>query len=161
MENINDAAVQATEEITKAKPYTLKPLAGEHIVPMVSIVRKIGLKELKNCISEETIKQVVSLFTGTAEGTAEGTEKDENSRDDTFAAIGISILPTAFDIAEVLFANIEKAEADIFKFLASVSDLSVEQIKKLPIADVFEMIIDVVKKEEFKDFFSVVSKLFK
>lgn len=157
MENINDAAVQATEEMTKTKPYTLKPLTGEHIVPMVSIVRKIGLKELKSCISEETINQIVSLFTGAASSA----EKDENSKDDTFAAIGISILPTALDIAEVLFANIEKAETDIFRFLASVSDLDVEQIKKLPIAVVFEMIVDVVKKEEFKDFFSVVSKLFK
>lgn len=153
MENINEAAVQATAAVTKTKPYTLKPLTGEHIVPMVSIVRKIGLKELKSCISEETIKQVVSLFTGT--------EKVENSKDETFAAIGISILPTALDVAEVLFANIEKAEVDIFKFLSSVSDLSYEEVKNLPILDVFEMIIDVVKKEEFKDFFSVVSKLFK
>ncbi len=157
MENINGAAVQATATVAKTKPYTLKPLTGEHIVPVVSIVRKIGLKELKSCISEEAIKQVVSLF----KDKAEGTEKDENSGDDIFAAIGISILPTAFDVAEVLFANIEKAEADIFRFLSSVSDLSVEEVKSLPILDVFEMIVDVVKKEEFKDFFSVVSKLFK
>lgn len=157
MKNVNETAVQVTEENAKAKPYTLKPLTGDHIVPMVSIVRKIGLKELKGCISEETIKQIVSLFTGGAKGA----EKEGKSEEETYAAIGVSILPTALDVAEVLFANIEKAEADIFNFLASVSDLSVKEIRKLPILDVFEMIIDVVKKEEFKDFFTVVSKLFK
>ena len=30
------------------KPYELLPLTGEHIIPCVSIIRKIGLNEIKN-----------------------------------------------------------------------------------------------------------------
>ena len=161
MKNIIETTVQVTEETAKAKPYTLKPLTGEHIFPMVSIVRKIGLKELKSCISEDTITQIVSFFAGGMKGAEkEDTEKKEKSEEEIYAAIGVTVLPTVLDVAEVLFANIEKAEADIFKFLASVSDLSVKEIRELPILDVFEMIVDVVKKEEFKDFFKVFSKLF-
>ena len=156
MENNNIVEMTETERI---KPYELKPLAGEHIVPMVSIIRKIGLKELKNCISEEALEKVISLFMGGANSTEEG--KTDNNAENIFSAIGISILPTALDVAEVLLANIEKAEADIFRFLESVSNLSVEQIKQLSLADTAEMIIDVIQKEDFKDFFKVVSKFFK
>lgn len=152
MENTNIVEMTETE---KVKPYELKTLSGEHIVPMVSIIRKIGLKELKSCISEEVIDKVINLFFVGAKGTE--SEKNEAA----LPAIGVSILPTALDVAEILLANIEKAETDIFRFLESISNLTVEEVKALPLADVAEMILDIVTKEEFKDFYKVVSRFFK
>ena len=71
------------------------------------------------------------------------------------------MLPSVLDIADVLLNNIPKCENDFYKFLANISDLKVDEIKKLKPADFMGMIIDVIKKEEFKDFFKVVSESFK
>ncbi len=154
MENNN--LVEMTE--TK-KPYELKTLEAVHIMPMVSIIRKIGLKEIKNIISEETLKDIISMFMSDAKTASN--EETETSNESTLAAIGISILPTALDVAEMLLANFEKAETDIFKFLESVSNLSIDEVKHLSLPDIAEMIIDVIKKEEFKDFYKVVSTFIK
>lgn len=155
MEKIKETAVQATAEPVKVKPYKLRKLSAEDVFPMLTIVKKIGLKEFADLLNKETLENVVEMFMKDT-----GTEKsgdDEN----TMVAIGLSILPTAMDIVDVVLGNIVKIETDLYKFLAQISDLSVDDIKKLDMADFFEMIVDVLKKEEFKDFFSVVSKLFK
>lgn len=150
----NEATILQTEE-TKMKPYKLRTLAAQDVFPMLNIVKKIGLKEFTDYINKDTLDNIVELFAKDGEK-AEG-ETNEN----TLIAVGLSILPTAMDIVDVILGNIVKIEDDLYKFLSQISDLSVDDIKKLAMADFFEMIIDVVKKEEFKDFFSVVSKLFK
>lgn len=155
MKNTSETAVQAAVGITREKPYQLRKLSAEDVFPMLNIVKKIGLKEFKECLSEEALKNAVSLF---ADGEkTDDAEKNEN----TMIALGLSVLPSALDIVDVVIANIVKIESDLYKFLEQISNLSAEEIKKLDMADFFEMIVDVVKKEEFKDFFSVVSKLFK
>ena len=73
-------------------------------------------------------------------------------------AVGLAV---AVDIAGVIMANVPNAKEDIYLFLSQISNMSKDDIKELPISTFAEMIIDVVKKEEFKDFFGVVSKLFK
>ena len=59
-----------------------------------------------------------------------------------------------------MISNIPVAEADIQKFIASLTGLSVLQVKELPLADYGEIILDVVTNEDFKDFFKRVMKLF-
>lgn len=155
MKNVIETAVQATEEIVKVKPYTLRKLSAEDVFPMLTIVKKIGLKEFSDLLNKETLESVVDLF-------LKDTETEESDgNENTMVAIGLSILPAAMDIVDVVLGNIVKIENDLYKFLEQISNLSVDEIKKLDMADFFEMIVDVVKKEEFKDFFSVVSKLFK
>ena len=156
-ENISEGAEKGAEPV---KPYKLRELCAEDVFPMLTIVKKIGIKEFKECFSKETLESIVDLFmNGAKTANKEGENKD--SEDNTLVAVGISILPSVLDVADVLIGNIAKCETDFYKFLANISDLSVDEIKKLNMADFFEMIVDVVKKEEFKDFFKVVSKLFK
>ena len=65
----------------------------------------------------------------------------------------------AFEMANTIVQNIPHCEKEIFELLASVSGLKVNEIKAFGLATFTEMVIDFVKKEEFKDFFKVVSKL--
>ena len=112
---------------------TLRPLEAKDIAPMASILSKIGVKQFKDCFPT-------------------------NVKSKDMEAVGISV---AFDMAGVILANYEKCQDDIFKFLASLSGMTKEEIEKLSLATFTEMVIAVVQKEEFKDFFSVVSKLLK
>ena len=144
--------------VERVKPYQLRELGAEDMFPMLTIIRKIGIRELKDCFSKETINTLVELFMNGAKTKA---KEGEETQDNTLAAAGISLLPSVLDVVDVLLVNIPKCEHDFYKFLANISNLKVEEIKKLKPADFVGMIIDVIKKEEFKDFFKVVSESFK
>lgn len=127
-------------EMNTAKAYELRVLCADDVFPMFKIISKIGIKEFKSCFGSEDVKAVIN-----------GEQADLN-------AVGLAV---AVDIAGVIMANVPNAKEDIYLFLSQISNMSKDDIKELPISTFAEMIIDVVKKEEFKDFFGVVSKLFK
>lgn len=132
-------------ETNTAKAYELRTLCAEDVFPMFKIISKIGIKEFKSCFESEDVKEAIKSATN-----------GENQND--LEVIGLGV---ALEIASVIMANIPQAKEDIYLFLAQVSGMSKDDIRNLPISTFTEMIIDVVKKEEFKDFFGVVSKLFK
>lgn len=137
--------VKKNEEIMEeVKPYTFRKLETADIFPMFKLLNKIGFKELKD---NEGLKKTLFLFMG---GAPTG-KVDVN-------ALGMDIF---FEAAAVVSEAIPKAEQEIYGLLANVANMKVEDIKKQSPAVTFEMIVDFCKKEEFKDFFLVVSKLFK
>ncbi len=135
-ETTNNVAEMTTEGIA------LRKLEAKDIAPMASILSKIGMKEIKNCFNPDDLQELAS----------------GKNAEDAAAAVGFTVI---FDIAGVIFGNYEKCQDDIFRFIAGLSGKSKEEIAKLPLDAFFELIIEIVQKEEFKDFFKVVSKLFK
>ena len=127
----------------KAKAYELRNLRADDMFPMFKIISGIGVKEFKACFESDEVKAMI-------EG-KNGKKNDEKT-------IGVSI---AFDIASILASNLPKCKSDIYNLLAGLSGMSVKEISELDMATFVEMIFDVVKKKEFKDFFQAVSKLFK
>ena len=175
--NLAPQEVATPTEEARVKPYQFRTLGAEDVVPMISILRKIGFNEIKGCFSDEAIKKIIGDVMGifkatdtenanvqddgmnTENGTDEAT--DTENANDKLISLGLSVLPTVLDVADIILGNIEKCEDDVFKLLSQTSNLSVEEVRKLGLCDFAEMIIDFVKKEEFKDFIKVVSKLFK
>ena len=142
---INEEIIeQSTEAVETAKPYTFRPLETADIFPMFKLLNKMGFKDFKE---NEGLKKVVFMFSG---GTVDG-KVDVNS-------LGIDMF---FEIAAIIADAIPKIETELYTLLSSVAGVKPEDIKKQSPAVTMEMIIDFVKKEEFKDFFKVVSKLFK
>lgn len=129
-------------EKEEGKAYALRKLEAKDIAPMASILSKIGIREVKSCFSPDDMKAIA------------GSECSMEA----IGAVGVSV---ALEIADVILRNYERCQYDIFRFLSSLSGIDVEQIESMPIDTFTEMVIDVVKKDEFKDFMKVVSKLFK
>lgn len=129
-----------TEEV---KPYTFRELNATDVAPMCAIIGKIGINNFTKCFDSEELLGVI--------------QGGKNAKDLTNLA-GMTV---AFDMANIIITHIPECEKDIFNLLASVSGLKVDVIKAFNLATFTEMIIDFVKKEEFKDFFKVASKLFK
>lgn len=73
----------------------------------------------------------------------------------------LSDLQSLLDIGGIILGNLYKCENDIYNFLGRIANVNVEEIKALSMAEFADLVIEIVKKPEFKDFFSVVSKLFK
>lgn len=133
--------------------YTFRKLKSTDIFLMVSIINKIGVSELKGLLDKDSIKNIVENIT------AQNADKESTTdKADTLTQVGISI---AFDIATVILKNLPKCELDIYEMLASVSNTSVDFIKNLDIDVFFNMIINFIKKDEFKDFTKVVSTYLK
>ena len=128
----------------ESKTYELRRLTADDIFPMFQILSKVGIKEFKNCFDSPEIKSIIS-------NTAEGEKVDVN-------AVGLTVV---MDIVGILMTNLPKAKDDIYLLLSQISGLKVKEVAALPMNDFVQMIIDVIQKDEFKDFFQVVSKLFK
>lgn len=124
--------------------FELRELKSQDIFPMFKILGQIGLDELKDIMSGENIKSLIA-----------NTEKDENG--DITTVLGFNLV---LEIAGVVMNNLPKCEKDIYKFLSGLSGMSEKQIADLSMVTFTEMIIAVIEKDEFKDFFKVVSRLF-
>ena len=123
-----------------AKAYELRNLTAEDMFPMFQILSKIGVKEFRSCFEAEDIKKVGG-----------GEEVDVQ-------AVGLSVM---LNIGGVVLSNIGKCKEDIYQLLAQLSGMSKKDIANLPMNTFVEMVIDVFRKEEFKDFFQAVSRLLK
>ena len=120
---------------TENKKYELRPLVAADMGAICKIISAIGVREFKNCFKVE----------------------DFNKKDTNAEQIGFNVL---FDIAGIVIANIPKAEKEIQSFIASLTGMPVSFVKSMPFADYGEIIVNIVTKEEFQDFFRRVMKLF-
>ena len=127
------------------KVYTLRDLKAEDTFLMFQIINTIGIKEVKNCFVSAEVMNAI-------------THPGEGESDEKLAAVGMTV---ALDIAGVLVAHLPDCKEEIYRFLAGLAGMSKEEIAELPMNTFFEMIVDVIRKEEFKDFFQGVSRLFK
>ena len=153
----NTPEVIQTEEVA-AKPYTFRKLGAPDVFVMFKIINAIGINEFMACLQGDSLKQIVNTF---IESQKEGAD-DQESQGNNDSLIMMGALAGVLEIANVIIGNLPKCEKEIYQLLSQTSNLSVDEIKKPGNAVMFlEMVIDFIKKEEFKDFIKVVSKLFK
>lgn len=131
---------------TVEKVYTFRKLEATDVFPMFKILGKIGINEFADSFGKESVQKMLVSVT------------NEDGMKNFTTTMGIAV---TLEVVNVILGNLPKCEQEIFQMLASTSNLKVEQVKKLDFATFTEMVIDFVKKEEFKDFIKVVSKLFK
>lgn len=129
-------------EPEEGKAYALRALEAKDVFLVSKIISDIGIKEFKECFNSDTLKEVAG----------------DSGNSDAVMSVGIAVF---MDIAEIVFRNLPKCEKDVYSFLSSLSGMTESEIESLPMVTFTEMIIDVVQKEEFKDFMQVVSGLFK
>lgn len=134
-------------EKEEVKPYTFRRLQSTDVFLMSKIIGKIGVNEFTACFEKDGVKKLIASFTDEA-----------GEKADIASVVGISV---SLEIANVILGNLPKCEKEIFQMLSSVTGLSFNHIEKLDMVVFIEMVIDFIKKEEFKDFIKVVSRLLK
>lgn len=127
-------------EIKKA--YTLRALQTKDIFLMSKILGKIGVDKF---IKDIGVDNIVSM---TKDGNVE----------DILVKIGANV---ALNILNVVINNLPSCEKDVYAFMSSLSGIKEKEIETLGMVEFTEMVVDVIKKEEFKGFIKVVSSLFK
>jgi hypothetical protein len=143
IQNEQDTAVEQPKE----KLYEFRKLTSVDVFPMFTIISKIGINEFTACFNNGGLQQMIAAAKG-----------DANAKKDVASLVGISVV---LEAVNVILGNLPKCEKEIYSMLAHTSNLDVDALKAMSIADFAEMVIDFVQKEEFADFIKVVSKLFK
>jgi hypothetical protein len=137
----NAAVIEDTAAAIVEKPYKFRKLCSDDIFPMLSIIGAVGVNEFAACISFADFMK-----------SGEMKSDDENTAE--YMKMGLNI-------AGILCKNIPNCRSDIYTLLANVSGMTVEEVSTMDFAVFAEMVIDFVRKEEFRDFIGVFSKLFK
>ena len=129
--------------------YELRALKASDFFLVTRILSKIGVKEFKGIFENEDTKATIKEM------------MEKNNGDlavSDLASIGIG---ASIDVVATVLAHMEDCEKDIYNLLSRLSGLKETEIAELPMADFGEMVIDVIKHEGFRDFFTAVIKQFK
>lgn len=135
------------------KPYTLRELEADDFFLVCSIITKIGVREVKACFASPAIQKLVAGTIGDKTG-----DDAKEAIDKVIEEIGVSVM---VDIAGLILSHLPDCREDIYSLLVNLSGMKREEIAKMKIAVFGQMVIDVIKQEGFKDFFTVVLESFK
>ena len=122
--------------------YEMRKLQANDLFSVVKILNGIGLKNVREAINIDEINNV-------RKGMTKGNEDVITSQ------IGLNVV---MSLATVILENLPKIENDLYNFIGSVIDVKPKDVAKM---DMGEFLIEIVNKEEFKDFFKRASKLIK
>lgn len=130
--------------------YTLRGLTADDIFLVVNVIRKIGIKEMKNCFAAPEVREAVKA------AMQDGEEKKAEESDLT--SVGMAVM---LEAAGVIIDHLPDCKAEIYALLAALSGKEADEIAALPSRVFMAMVKDTVRKKEFPDFFADVLGLLK
>ena len=123
------------------KAYTLRALQSDDLFLMLKVINKIGIKEIKKCFESEAVINTISSVA--SEGKGEAVDRD-------VATVGMTVM---LEIADVFARNLPACRDELYQLLSTLSGMTAEEIAKLPMLTMVDMVMDVIKMQEFADFF--------
>ena len=123
----------------------LRRLQATDLFGMVKILNGIGLKNFKDVIDTDKIKEMRKSI------------NDDNA-EQVVSDIGMNVV---MSVLSVILENLPSVETDLYNFIGSVANMKAKDVAKMDIGDFMDLLISIAQKEEFKDFFKRASKLIK
>lgn len=123
--------------------YEIKPFKTTDIFSAVKLIKKFGIEEVKNLTKNIEFANI--------------TDKKGNINVDR---LGYEL---AMPIIELIVNHLGDCENEIYQFLEGTSNLTKEQIKSMKATEFIKFMQDYIKfqKDDFSDFFSLVSQSLK
>lgn len=128
--------------------YTLRNPQATDLFVVSKIIKAVGIKNIAECFKSEKLDAFKAKFS----------DKDTPMTDNDMSEAGIIIMT---EIGELIFDKLDVVENDVFKFMANLSGLTIDDIKTMDIVDFAEMFMDIIKNPKFSDFIEVVLRSFK
>ena len=125
--------------------YNMRNLQATDIFSVVKILNGIGLKNIKEAINIDEINNLRKGMT-------------EDNADVITSQVGLNVV---MSIATIILENLPNVESDLYNFIGSVIDMKAKDVAKMDMGDFMDLLITIIQKEEFKDFFKRASKLIK
>lgn len=140
------------------KAYTLRQPEFDDAFLMFRILSKVGVKKLKGCFESEEVKNAIRFMFQNKTENSNNEDADVKKNEEMITSIGWLIIG---DMLSMIMENMDVAKEDIYAFLSRLSGMKTEEIAKLNLVEAYEMIMDVIKLEGFRDFFMRVYESFK
>ena len=125
--------------------YNMRNLQATDLFSVVKIMNGIGLKNIKESIDFEEINKIRKGMT-------------EDNADAVTSQVGVNVV---MSIATVILENLPNVESDLYNFIGSVIDMKAKEVAKMDMGEFMDILVTIIQKEEFKDFFKRASKLIK
>ena len=125
--------------------YEMRKLQATDIFSVVKILNGIGLNNVKEAINIEEINKIRQGMT-------------EDNASAITSQVGVNVV---MSIATVILENLPNVESDLYNFIGSVIDMKAKEVAKMDMGEFMDLLITIIQKEEFKDFFKRASKLIK
>ena len=125
--------------------YEMRNLQATDIFSVVKILNGIGLKNIKEAINLDEINNIRKGMT-------------EDNADVITSQVGLNVV---MSIATIILENLPNVESDLYNFIGSVIDMKAKDVAKMDMGEFMDLLITIIQKEEFKDFFKRASKLIK
>ena len=125
--------------------YEMRKLQATDIFSVVKILNGIGLKNVKEAINFEEINKIRKGLT-------------EDNADVITSQVGLNVV---MSLATVIIENLPKVENELYNFIGSIIDVKAKDVAKMDMGEFMDVLITIIQKEEFKDFFKRASKLIK
>ena len=123
--------------------YEMRNLQATDIFSVVKILNGIGLKNIKEAINIEEINNIRKGMT-------------EDNVDVISSQVGVKVV---MSIATVILENLPKVENDLYTFVGSVIGVKAKDVAKMDMGEFTDILITIIQKDEFKDFFKRASQL--
>jgi hypothetical protein len=134
----------------------LRELKAKDILPMVKILQKIGLKQIREMLTPDKIKELMTAMKSEPDQ-QEDQQEDQKQEEkiDGRTILGFNLI---MEVVGLVLDNLPACESDIYKFIGSISNLTAEQVADLPLGEFTDIIVRILKDDGFSDFFKAVSK---
>ena len=123
--------------------YEMRNLQATDIFSIAKILNGIGLKNIKEAINIEEINKIRQGMT-------------EDNASAITSQVGVNVV---MSIATVILENLPNVESDLYNFIGSVIDMKAKEVAKMDMGEFMDVLITIIQKEEFKDFFKRASTL--
>jgi hypothetical protein len=134
----------------------LRELKAKDILPMVKILQKIGLKQIREMLTPDKIKELMTAMKSEPDqDQQEDPDQKQEEKIDGRTILGFNLI---MEVVGLVLDNLPACESDIYKFIGSVSNLTAEQVADLPLGEFTDVIVRILKDDGFSDFFKAVSK---
>ena len=124
----------------------LRKLQATDLFTMVKILNKVGIKKIKDAIDLNEIREVKKKLA------------ESDNKDASVITLGLNIVTS---VVGVIFENLPSVENDLYAFVGSVAGIKAKDVATMDIGEFMDLVISIVQKDEFKDFFNRASKLIK
>ena len=123
--------------------YEMRKLQATDIFSVVKILNGIGIKHVKEVINIDELNNIRKGLT------------DDNA-DAVTSHVGFNVI---MSLVTVIIENLPKIETDLYNFIGSVISVKPKEVAKMDMGEFMDVLIAIIQKDEFKDFFKRASKL--
>ena len=129
--------------------YEMRSLQASDIFSVVKILNGIGLNNVKEAINIEELNSIRKKMVE---------DNSEDNSEKVYSQVGVKVV---MSVATVILENLPKVENDLYTFVGSVIGVKAKDVAKMDMGEFMDLLIAIIQKEEFKDFFKRASKLIK